>query len=349
MKSGIMFLILFVSMKILYSNPIGPSLRINEFGFNDRGWIMELTSEYWEPSLKIHIISDSDTSDYFRIYPGDYNHFYYVLTSDSLGNNFHINPAGDRIVISDSFGSFFTTLVFGKNETDGVVDTLENGQSICYWQKPQGKIFYYLDNTPTFGFANDSLNAFGKITGILKDTLGNPIADAKVFYDYETLYGAGDIYTVTNDSGYFFIDDFAEKVLLRFKKDYFFDKKINIQIYPDSTINLEIMLNTNISYIALQSNNLFNFVLEQNYPNPFNPETKIKYSVPGSLGEHYRVNLKLYNILGNLIAVLLNEYQSTGEHEIVFDASKYSLSSGVYFYVLRAKNRLISRKMCYIK
>jgi len=78
-----------------------------------------------------------------------------------------------------------------------------------------------------------------------------------------------------------------------------------------------------------QTNAPTRFALEQNYPNPFNPMTTIRFEVGGS----GLVSLKIYNILGQEVATLLNnEAMEEGEHEIQFDASK--LTSGVYFYRL---------------
>ena len=81
------------------------------------------------------------------------------------------------------------------------------------------------------------------------------------------------------------------------------------------------------------------FSLEQNYPNPFNPYTKIKYTIPNvtlSGVEGSRVALKVYDVLGNEIATLVNEEKPAGNYEVNFNASK--LSSGVYFYELRVED-----------
>ena len=86
-----------------------------------------------------------------------------------------------------------------------------------------------------------------------------------------------------------------------------------------------------------------NFRLNQNYPNPFNPITKIEFSVP-SLN---RVSIKVYDILGKQIAVLLNEEKPAGNYEIDFNGS--NLSSGVYFYKMQAGNFTESKKMILIK
>lgn len=71
--------------------------------------------------------------------------------------------------------------------------------------------------------------------------------------------------------------------------------------------------------------------LYQNYPNPFNPATKIKYS----LKESGLVTIKIYDVLGREITTLLNVMKESGNYELVFDANKYGLSSGIYFYEMR--------------
>lgn len=84
--------------------------------------------------------------------------------------------------------------------------------------------------------------------------------------------------------------------------------------------------------------------LLQNYPNPFNPSTIIKYN----LSKSAVVNLKVYNTLGELVEVLINnENQNPGSHQIKFDASK--LSSGIYFYTLTEGNSSYTKKMILVK
>jgi hypothetical protein len=88
-----------------------------------------------------------------------------------------------------------------------------------------------------------------------------------------------------------------------------------------------------------------NFNLYQNYPNPFNPSTRIKYSVSTSS----LVSMKVYNILGKEVAVLLNEQKKPGEYEITFNSSRYNLASGVYFYKLTAGGLASVKKMMLLK
>jgi len=85
------------------------------------------------------------------------------------------------------------------------------------------------------------------------------------------------------------------------------------------------------------------FSLIQNYPNPFNPTTQIDYS----LNNPVNVSLKVFNILGEEVAELVNEKQTSGSYSVFFDASE--LSSGIYFYTLKAANFVETKKMILIK
>ncbi len=88
-----------------------------------------------------------------------------------------------------------------------------------------------------------------------------------------------------------------------------------------------------------------NFNLYQNYPNPFNPSTRIKYSISTSS----LVSIKIYNILGKEVAILLNEQKNPGEYQLTFNSGKYNLSSGVYFYKLSAGSFTSVKKMMLLK
>ena len=85
------------------------------------------------------------------------------------------------------------------------------------------------------------------------------------------------------------------------------------------------------------------FYLEQNYPNPFNPSTTIRYSIPSATF----VQLKVYNVLGNEIATIINEEQPAGKYKIEYDAS--ILPSGIYLYTLKTNNFSETRKMTLVK
>jgi len=89
------------------------------------------------------------------------------------------------------------------------------------------------------------------------------------------------------------------------------------------------------------------FSLEQNYPNPFNSTTKISWQSPVGSWQ----TLKVYDVLGNEVATLVDEYQPAGSYEIDFTStvSNRLLTSGVYIYTLRVGDYFSSKKMILIK
>lgn len=97
----------------------------------------------------------------------------------------------------------------------------------------------------------------------------------------------------------------------------------------------------------LEDNNKLpdNFLLYQNYPNPFNPSTVISYQL--KVSSH--VKLKIYDILGNEVAVLVNENKAAGKYTAKFDTELYNLAGGVYIYSIQAGEYFDSKKMLLIK
>ena len=85
------------------------------------------------------------------------------------------------------------------------------------------------------------------------------------------------------------------------------------------------------------------FALEQNYPNPFNPSTMIQFALP----RQARVTLKVYNLLGQEVATLVNQTLGAGMYTSTFDAGK--LASGTYMYRLTADNVVKTSKMMLVK
>jgi hypothetical protein len=108
------------------------------------------------------------------------------------------------------------------------------------------------------------------------------------------------------------------------------------------------------------------FSLEQNYPNPFNPTTKIRYTIPSVIlssskddkdgvtlrraQSDIKVSLKVYDVLGNEVATLVNEPQQPGTYEVAFNVGQaINLSSGVYYYQLKTGEFVQTRKMLLLK
>ncbi|KAF0153304.1 MAG: hypothetical protein FD143_381 [Ignavibacteria bacterium] len=138
-------------------------------------------------------------------------------------------------------------------------------------------------------------------------------------------------------------------------------------ITDKSPVNIPVQINSAYKFYVLASDNVGNsqiaptkiydvttdikreeevpskYSLEQNYPNPFNPTTSIKFSIP----ERTEVTLEIINILGERIALLVNEELTAGKYHVKFNAS--NISSGVYLYHLKTPNFKLSRKMLLIK
>ncbi|MDP3684462.1 MAG: T9SS type A sorting domain-containing protein, partial [Ignavibacteria bacterium] len=93
------------------------------------------------------------------------------------------------------------------------------------------------------------------------------------------------------------------------------------------------------------------FQLYQNYPNPFNPSTTISWQM--AVGS--QVTLKIYDVLGNEVATMVNEEQQAGKHSVTFDATNHSqlttdkLASGIYYYRLQAGQKSQTKGMIFLK
>jgi photosystem II stability/assembly factor-like uncharacterized protein len=93
----------------------------------------------------------------------------------------------------------------------------------------------------------------------------------------------------------------------------------------------------------INSNIPDNYCLKQNYPNPFNPNTNIKYQI----ANNKFVTLKVFDLLGREVAILVNEFQKTGTYEVSFNGSEFA--SGIYFYKIQAGNFTQVKRMVLIK
>lgn len=109
-----------------------------------------------------------------------------------------------------------------------------------------------------------------------------------------------------------------------------------------------IYTNAVIDGIEKLNVNPTSFVLHQNYPNPFNPETTIRFEIISS----DNVSLKIYDILGNEVAELVNEFMTPGTYSVRFnstDINNKNIASGIYFYKLKTANNQLIKKMSLIK
>jgi hypothetical protein len=109
------------------------------------------------------------------------------------------------------------------------------------------------------------------------------------------------------------------------------------------TPNAVVIRETNVLSIDDNTINSNSFILEQNYPNPFNPTTNIRFRI----ADRGFATLKVFNVLGNEIEILVNKELEEGEHKFTFDAS--GIPSGIYFYQLKVDSFIQTNKMVYLK
>ncbi len=181
------------------------------------------------------------------------------------------------------------------------------------------------------------------------DTLG-PLANCNCIYDlHASLTGL--------IAGQYSVVVYRQEL-----KKYFYEKDTTIVIdsleftlgasssLPNSVVSIQSACHSTSS-IAKEETTPETFQLFPNYPNPFNPSTVISYQLTvGGL-----VTLKIYDVLGNEVATLVNEEQQAGRHSINFDTTNNNLlatnklSSGIYYYRLTAGNFTETKGMIYLK
>ncbi len=176
------------------------------------------------------------------------------------------------------------------------------------------------------------------ITG--KVTLNDkPINDAIVYVKSGDLYYG---YGITNSKGEYIINSIPlGDYILVVHRIGASSATRNVNLTMEGLTN--VIFNLEEAPFIISHNTPKEFELSQNYPNPFNPATTIKYSVPVT----GQVKISVYNSMGQLVKVLVNEVQTSGTYNVSFNGS--DLASGVYLYRLEAGNYLETKKMILVK
>ena len=150
------------------------------------------------------------------------------------------------------------------------------------------------------------------------------------------------------------IDPFESRIVqIEFSPDSLgvFSDDIHLRVQKENEMIAQVIKVLGYSVptasIKLEDNYLTKYELSQNYPNPFNPNTIVKYSIPLGAQRDVSVQLKVYDVLGNEVAILVNEEKPAGNYEIEFDGNE--LPSGIYFYKLQAGEFVETKKMVLIK
>lgn len=126
-------------------------------------------------------------------------------------------------------------------------------------------------------------------------------------------------------------------------KKYPMDGKGSVRIDEENFASAKLVITTRAVAAVPKE-----FALHQNYPNPFNPSTKIRYDVP----KETRVTLIVYNVIGQEVATLVDEVQSAGYKSVEWDTRATNgreISSGVYFYTMKADDFVVTRKLVLIR
>jgi len=274
------------------------------------------------------------------------------LLDNSIGAAFDIYSAdldddGDMDIIGASIGPIGILVAWmndgNQNFTKTVIDGNFPGANCVITADVDTD--GYLDILATAEFGNGQLAWYNNLSVPVELTSFTAQAqDAKVFLNWVTA-------TEINNKGFeiyrngnkiAFVDG---KGTTTEKQDYYFiDENLKSGIYNYRLNQLDFdgtqeVVGELTVYLALPEQ----FSLDQNYPNPFNPSTTIRYAIPnGGL-----VTIKVYDVLGNEVANLIDEYKSTGSYEVNFNAS--SLSSGMYLYRLQAGSFVETKKMMLMK
>ncbi len=205
-----------------------------------------------------------------------------------------------------------------------------------------GKIYNFIPTVIPVELGTFNATVFGKnkvrldwFTVTETNNAGFVIERSKDGVNFREIYFIGGNGTSTNRNTYSYIDEDVDYGV------YYYRLK---QVDHDGSFNY-------LNVVTIDLGLPKSFELKQNFPNPFNPSTKITFTVPE--GTNNKVTLKVFDLLGNEIATLVNENKSAGIYEVEFSANSVSdtaeLKSGVYIYQLSAGNYSVARKMIYLK
>ena len=224
--------------------------------------------------------------------------------------------------------SLFVGAGISSRPQDIIFDRKNNRLLVCSWY----------NNSPIQAVdLNDST-----VSTIVVTTTGN--CDGLAMVENGNYYFS----TWLNNSVYYYDSTFTNPPILfssghNGPSNICFNKRANMIAVPNFNSNTVDFILINPVSVEEETIQPKKFNLYQNYPNPFNPLTKISWQSPASGFQ----SLKVYNLLGNEIAVLVNEYRPAGEYETEFNAS--NLPSGVYFYQLKSGKYSKTLKMLYLK
>jgi hypothetical protein len=287
---------------------------------------------------------------------------YYFLTSNSLSSFLKVNSnaisSGKSIVVVKGGTQFSFTL--GDLSADNQKIQFMQGADTLI-NKSNNTSSYILYTNP-FTIKDNSDVEFSSMTGVIDTSKGSSLPDNNyIEYKVELIDNStGEVLGTLTSTKTNSANSLSDSTL---------NYKLNTDGLGGKTVKAALVVNTNIpnpgiyyverylsgssvvnkssseaKEITVQGNALVkNYSMDQNYPNPFNPANLIHYEMP----KDGFVTLKVYDVLGNLVKTLVNQYQAKGRYDINFNAD--NLASGVYLYRLQSGNFISTKKMLLLK
>ena len=228
----------------------------------------------------------------------------------------YIKPFSKRVNVSD--------VIIPFAQTEDIVDNIDINFNSDYAMS-------YFSVVPVFyeGFTKTELNLLNAVHAVNGDILSSLSEIDNEFAVMDTTAIIDLKFGSINPSDPSMVRDYVFVVNGLYTSEYGYNKNQPFRLTSNNNLNLE-----NIAY---------KYRLNTNYPNPFNPKTKISYS----LAKSGITRLAVYDVLGRLMNVLVNEYKSSGEYTVEFNGSH--LSSGVYIYRLESNDFVDTKRMLLIK
>ncbi len=292
----------------------------------------------------------------------------------AVNNGLTTNNSGTHSVFALAVtpnGAGDTNLFAGTDNDGGVFRSTNNGTSWTEVDSGLTNTYYGIFGTPTVnvftitsGIGGTNIFAGTHGLGVFRSTnngtswsqVNTGLADSEITAFAVSPNGAGGTNIFAGTSGGVFLSTNNGTNWTAVNTGFTEDTVTALAIVPNGAGDTNLFAGTwgggvwrrplaeMITGVKEEQNNLpSNFALEQNYPNPFNPTTTINYSV----SKTSMVTIKVYDILGNEVASLMNEEKPAGRYSVNFTASK--LASGVYFYRMQAGSFVETKKLILLK
>jgi hypothetical protein len=334
--------------------------RIVSAGFNENDNIWGLgfgTNPAWGTGNRINyfVYSNNDFRDFSSNEITDYSTgIWTFITATKINDQikFYQNglPVSEATITYPSNSNSFMSIGC-RQQGSGVFDEFLNGKidevkifNISFTDQQIKQMYLETTTAPNLLFPGNDSTLINNLTPLM-DWDSTVTANAyRIIIANDSLFSATLIDTVLNSSSF----QVYEGLLIHIDNLYWKVKTINDGgVGPWSETN---RFNIILTDVEDETQLPTEFALMQNYPNPFNPSTTITYHLPKTAN----VELKVYDLIGNEIANLVNEEKPAGIYNVQFTmnnlpAGRQGLSSGIYFYKLSAGDYVATKKMILIK